>query len=48
MSLRAREGNAARRDAPFDAVLATPFGRLGIRTMADALAEISFLPDAVR
>jgi methylated-DNA-[protein]-cysteine S-methyltransferase len=48
MSLRTREGPAARRCAPFDAVLATPFGKLGIRTGADALAEISFLPDSVR
>ena len=48
MSLRTRDGTAARRCAPFDAVLATPFGKLGIRTGADALAEISFLPDSVR
>jgi methylated-DNA-[protein]-cysteine S-methyltransferase len=48
MSLRTCEGTAAQRCAPFDAVLATPFGKLGIRTGADALAEISFLPDSVR
>lgn len=32
--------------APYDAVLATGFGRLGIRTEGDALAEVSFLPPA--
>ena len=36
---------AALAQAPFDAVLATPFGRLGIRTEGGALAEIAFLPD---
>ena len=46
MSLRTRDGAAAR--APFDAVLATPFGKLGIRTQADAVAQISFLPDDAR
>lgn len=48
MSLRTGDGPPARRAAPFDAVLATPFGKLGVRTGADALAEISFLPDSVR
>lgn len=48
MRLRTHDGNSARRCALFDAVLATPFGKLGIRTEADALAEISFLPDGVR
>ena len=48
MSLRTRDGPAARRAAPYDAVLATPFGKLGIRTEPDAVAEISFLPDSVR
>lgn len=33
------------RTAPYDAVLATPFGALGIRAR-DALTEISFLPGA--
>ena len=36
---------AALAQAPFDAVLATPFGRLGIRTEGEALAEIAFLRD---
>jgi len=48
MSVRTRDGTAARRIAPFDAVLATPFGKLGIRTEADAVAAIAFLPDDVR
>ena len=48
MGLRTPEDTAGRRRAPFDAVLATPFGRLGVRTGAGALAEISFLPDSVR
>ena len=48
MSPHARDGSAARRSVPFDAVLATPFGKLGIRTGADAVAGISFLPDDVR
>jgi methylated-DNA-[protein]-cysteine S-methyltransferase len=39
---------ATQRAAPFDAVLATPFGKLGIRTEADALTQISFLPDSAR
>ena len=42
-----RDGTAARRCARFDTVLATPFGKLGVRIAADALAEISFLPDSV-
>ena len=46
MSLRKRDGTAA--PALYDAVLATPFGKLGIRTEAGAVAGISFLPDAVR
>ena len=48
MRLRTPEATAARRGEPYDAVLATPFGKLGIRTGSDALAEISFLPDSVR
>jgi len=39
---------APRRERRFDAVLATPFGKLGIRTDANILAGISFLPDGVR
>lgn len=42
-----RDGTATRRCARFDTVLATPFGKLGVRIAADALAEISFLPDSV-
>lgn len=38
----------ARGAAKFDAVLATPFGRLGIRTEGDLLAGVSFLPDETR
>ena len=30
--------------ADFDAVFATPFGALGVRTADDAIAEIAFLP----
>ena len=37
-----------RREDRFDAVLATPFGKLGIRVDANMLAAISFLPDGVR
>ena len=48
MSQRTRDGIAAQRCAPFDAVLATPFGKLGIRIEADALAKISYLPDGAR
>lgn len=29
---------------PFDAILKTPFGALGVRTERDAVAEIRFLP----
>jgi methylated-DNA-[protein]-cysteine S-methyltransferase len=47
MSLRKRDGAAVRRAAPYDTVLATPFGKLGIRTEAGALTEIAFLPDSV-
>ena len=43
-----RDFTGAPRAAPFDAVLATPFGRVGIRTEGDAVTEVSFLPDAVR
>ena len=43
-----RERDAAGGAAKFDAVLATPFGRLGIRTEGDLLAEVSFLPDKTR
>ena len=32
----------------YDAVLAAPFGRLGIRAEGDAIAEVSFLPDDAR
>lgn len=42
----AHDGARARRAAPFDAVLATSFGKLGISTGDGALAVISFLPDA--
>ncbi len=31
-------------DTPFDSILPTPFGALGIRVHGDALAEICFLP----
>jgi methylated-DNA-[protein]-cysteine S-methyltransferase len=48
MGARTRDGAAVRGAAPFDAVLATPFGKLGIRTEAGALSEIAFLPDSVR
>ena len=48
MSLGTRDRTAAPPRAPFDAVFATAFGKLGIRTEADALAEILFLPDSVR
>ena len=41
-------GRAVPRAAPFDAVLDTAFGKLGVRTEADAVAEIAFLPDSVR
>ena len=43
-----RDREQAGTGAPFDAVLATPFGRLGIRTEADVVAEVSFLPDSAR
>jgi methylated-DNA-[protein]-cysteine S-methyltransferase len=43
-----RDREQTGRSAPFDAVLATPFGRVGIRTEGEALAEVSFLPDATR
>ena len=42
------ERGAATRVAAFDAVLATPFGRLGIRTEEGAIAELRFLPDGAR
>ncbi len=48
MSARTRDGAAARRIAPFAAVLAIPFGRLGLWTEADTVAGIAFLPDDVR
>lgn len=48
MTSETTRGAAHRRETRFDAVLATPFGRLGIRTDADALAGIWFLPDRVR
>ncbi len=35
----------ARSGVPFEAVIATPFGRLGVRIDGDAVSEISFLPD---
>jgi methylated-DNA-[protein]-cysteine S-methyltransferase len=34
------------RTEAFDAVIVTPFGRLGVRTEGDTVSEISFLPDA--
>jgi methylated-DNA-[protein]-cysteine S-methyltransferase len=43
---RIRGSTGSRHPAPFDAVLATPFGKLGIRTEAEMLAEIAFLPDS--
>ena len=39
---------AVARSVLHDAVLATPFGRLGIRTEGGAIAEVSFLPDDAR
>lgn len=47
MNAGRNEGAAARRPAGFDAVLATPFGKLGIRTEGDAVVEIAFLPHSV-
>jgi len=43
-----RDRAVAAHSPAYDAVLATPFGRLGIRTEGDALAEVSFLPDNAR
>lgn len=34
--------------AEFDAVVATPFGALGVRTEEDAIAEIRFLPPGTK
>ena len=36
----------ARSGVPFEAVIATPFGRLGVGIDGDAVSEISFLPDS--
>ena len=47
MNTATTQGVRPRRERRFDAVLATPFGSLGIRTEADLLAGISFLPDGV-
>ncbi len=38
----------ARHGVPYEAVIATPFGRLGVRIDGDAVSEISFLPDDAR
>ncbi len=35
----------ARSGIPYEAVIATPFGRLGVRIEAGTVSEISFLPD---
>jgi methylated-DNA-[protein]-cysteine S-methyltransferase len=48
MNARRHDSGAAHRPAPYSAVLATPFGRLGMRIEDDALAEIVFLPDGTR
>lgn len=34
--------------AEFDAILAAPFGALGVRTEGDVIAEISFLPPGTK
>jgi len=48
MNISAPDGVVARRVVRFDAVLATPFGRLGLRTDAGALTGVAFLPARVR
>lgn len=48
MNSAAAKRATPRRENRFDAVLATPFGKLGIRTDANVLTGISFLPDGVR
>ena len=48
MNSSKRDGTVARQSARFAAVLATPFGRLGIRTEADSVTGIVFLRDNVR
>jgi len=48
MNPRRHGSGAASRPEPYSAVIATAFGRLGIRTEGDALSCIGFLPDGTR